>query len=195
MTPLKNHVYSFYLPETDTPYGFFLQQQFYPESVYSPDMEIILKNKIETRLKKLTGFLSADNIDTFMVLIEENRRYLSGYTGEDTQFNESSGALFITDDRFILATDSRYETQARGEAPLFDVVCYREGLAKEIPTILSMLKTRKLGFEPERISVSDYNKILGELKSNSPLVNFVETDGIVGKFRILKEEHFLLNRL
>ena len=52
------------------------------------------------------------DLDTFLVLIEANRRYLSGYTGEDGQFDETAGALLITDKRCILATDSRYDLQA-----------------------------------------------------------------------------------
>ena len=58
------------------------------------------------------------NLDTFMVLVEENRRYLSGFTGEDTQFDELAGALFISDSKLILATDSRYELQAKKQNPI-----------------------------------------------------------------------------
>jgi len=48
-----------------------------------------------------------------MVLVEENRPYLSGFTGEDTAFDESAGALFITGTKLVLATDSRYELQVK----------------------------------------------------------------------------------
>ncbi|MBU4013549.1 MAG: aminopeptidase P family N-terminal domain-containing protein, partial [Proteobacteria bacterium] len=52
---------------------------------------------MEKRVERLRKSLAENNIDTLMVLVEENRRYLSGFTGEDTQFDETAGALFITD--------------------------------------------------------------------------------------------------
>ena len=51
--------------------------------------------------------LAKKKFDTLMVLVEENRHFLSGFTGEDTQFDESAEALFITDPKLILAIDSR----------------------------------------------------------------------------------------
>ncbi len=89
-----------------------------------------------------------------LVLIEENRRYLSGFTGQDTQFDESAGVLLITADRLILATDSRYELQARREAPAYKTVCYPEGLIKELPRLLRRLGSCRVGFENVRVSVS-----------------------------------------
>ena len=92
-----------------------------------------MKKAIENRLARLRKSLSEKKIDTFMVLVEENRRYLSGFTGEDGQFDESAGALFITDQKLVLATDSRYELQAKNEASLYEIYCYREGLDKSLP--------------------------------------------------------------
>ena len=66
---------------------------------------------IRNRLAKLRGKLQDQGLDTFLVLQAENRRYLSGFTGEDGQFDESAGALLITARVHILATDSRYEHQ------------------------------------------------------------------------------------
>ena len=76
-------------------------------------MEVDSSVDIQQRLDNLRKTLREKNLDTLMVTIEENRRYLSGFTGEDTQFDESAGALFITSDRLVLATDSRYSAQAR----------------------------------------------------------------------------------
>ena len=83
-----------------------------------PGEEIVLKNNIKSRLARLRKSLIEKKLDALLILIEENRRYLSGFTGEDTQFDESAGALFITDSRLILATDSRFELQAENEATL-----------------------------------------------------------------------------
>lgn len=143
---------------------------------------------IENRLSLIRKSLAKSNFDTFMVIIEENRRYLSGFTGEDTQFDESAGALFITDSRLILATDSRYTLQAKNQAPLFDIVCYKEGLAKELPNIADMLGTKRFGFESVRTSYMQYSKMINELNSAGMQVELVPVEDIVENLRLIKDE-------
>jgi len=147
-----------------------------------------LKKTIEKRVKKLRESLADNNIDTLLVLVEENRRYLSGFTGEDTQFDETAGALFITDKRLILATDSRNELQAANEAPLYEIVCYKKGLVKELPDIINTLKTKRLGFESIRMSYMQYNKICRQFGSSGIDVELVEADNIMECLRIVKEQ-------
>lgn len=147
-----------------------------------------MKTSIKNRLTRLRKDLSENKIDTFMVLIEENRRYLSGFTGEDTRFDESAGALFITDTKLILATDSRYLLQAKDEAPLYEIVCYEKGLIEELPGILRTLNTKKLGFESVRMAYSQYNKIAKQVESDKLAVELVGTEDMVENLRVIKEE-------
>jgi Xaa-Pro aminopeptidase len=143
---------------------------------------------IENRLSRLKKSLSERKIDTFMVSIEENRRYLSGFKGEDTQFDESAGTLFISDSDFILATDSRFVTQAEAEAPLYRVICCKEGLAKQLPDIAGALNTKRLGFESRRISYLQHKKITEEIETAGLSIELVDTEDVVEDFRILKQE-------
>ena len=147
-----------------------------------------MEKAIANRLARLRKSLFEKKIDTLMVLVEENRRYLSGFTGEDGQFDESAGALFITDQKLVLATDSRYELQAKNEAPLYEIYCYREGLAKSLPEILRALDTKALGFESIRLSFLQYKKIYEQLKSDQQQIQLVETENIVEDLRVIKEE-------
>jgi len=147
-----------------------------------------LEKTIKNRLMLLRKFLAKKKFDTLMVLVEENRHYLSGFTGEDTQFDESAGALFITDSKLILATDSRYELQAKNEAPLFKITCYKEGLSKELPNIADMLGTKKLGFESVRMSFMQHSKMAEELKSSGMQVELVPAEDIVENLRLIKDE-------
>jgi len=142
-----------------------------------------LKKTTKNRLSLLRKSLAEKKFDTLMVLIEENRHYLSGFTGEDTQFDESAGALFITGSKLILATDSRYELQAKNEAPLFKIVCYKEGLSKELPKIADMLGTKRFGFESVRMSYMQYSKMAGELMSAGMQVELIPTEDIVEKMK------------
>lgn len=123
-----------------------------------------------------------------MVLVGENRYYLSNYTGEDSQFDETAGVLFITDSRLLLATDTRFDEQARNESPMFEVYTYKEGLAKAMPDILSGLDTEQLGFESIRMSYLQYEKILKELKKAGSSVKLIPATDMVEKFRVIKTE-------
>ncbi len=142
---------------------------------------------LETRIEAFRKLLSEHNLDTFMVAVKENRRYLSGFTGEDTQFDESAGTLFITADRLILATDSRYTAQASEEAPLYEVVCYQKGLAAELPSILKDLGTRRMGFEGMRISWEQYQKFIQALAKENLSVEMVKGDQVIAPLRLIKD--------
>jgi len=143
---------------------------------------------IENRIENLRQQLKSEHLDTFLVLIEENRFYLSGFTGEDTQFDESAGALLITPDASVLATDSRYEIQARQESPACDIVVYQKGLIKELPGILKSLKTRRLGFESRRMTHEMYARISRELEQSGLSVELVPTLEMVETLRLIKDE-------
>ncbi|NVL90806.1 MAG: aminopeptidase P family protein [Desulfobacterales bacterium] len=146
-------------------------------------MEKTLKN----RLASLRTRLQDQEINTLLVLQGENRRYLSGFTGEDGRFDESAGALFITPDRQLLATDSRYETQAQTEAPDFEIYQYKEGLARALPEILKTLHTERLGFESIRLSYLRFQKFEEHLKKGAPTVSLVPTKDLVEGLRMIKE--------
>jgi len=140
------------------------------------------------RLERFKKTLSKADFDTFMVSVGENRRYLSGFTAEDTQFDESAGVLFITDSRQILATDSRFTLQAESEASLFEVFRYKEGLVQALAEILNDLHTERLGFESDRVSYAVYRKLAEKLQSADLNVALIETADVVENLRVIKAE-------
>lgn len=147
-----------------------------------------MKDIIENRIENVRKALQESEVDTLMVLVAENRFYLSGYTGEDSQFDETAGALFINRDDLILATDPRFDTQATQEAPLYDIVCYKKGLPKELPEIVKRLDTRKLGFESVRLSCHQYNKMREALVEAELDTALVPVEDIVENLRVIKTE-------
>jgi len=142
---------------------------------------------IEKRLEKFKKKLSANKIDTFLVIGSENRFYLSGFNAQDTQIDESSGALLITHDRLIIATDSRYVEQAKIESPLFEVICYKKGLSKEIPSILGTLNTKNLGFESKRMSFFNVQEFKKNISQAGISVKMTPTDDLIEDLRIIKD--------
>ena len=101
--------------------------------------------------------LAEKELDALMVSVQENRYYLSGFSAEDTQFDETAGVLIISDRHLVLATDSRYELQAQAEATGFEIVCYKNGLEKELPKIAKSLGIHRLGFESVRLSHKNHS--------------------------------------
>ncbi len=150
--------------------------------------EIAVNNIFQDRIAKLRQRISENKIDALLVSIEENRRYLSGFTGEDAQFDESAGVLILSADRLILATDSRFTLQAKQEAPLFDIYQYDKGLVKELPDILKRLGIKRMGFESRRISFFQHQEMTREASENGLDVEFVPFDELVESFRLIKDE-------
>jgi Xaa-Pro aminopeptidase len=146
-----------------------------------------LNETISNRLSRLRARLQEEAIDTLLVLQAENRRYLSGFTGEEGQFDESAGALFITAERHVLATDSRYETQAHQEAPDFEIYCYKKSLAASLSEILRILGTKRLGFEAVRLSHLQFQRFEEHLKEAALSVTLVPTEGLTEDLRMIKE--------
>ncbi len=150
---------------------------------------LISDNLTEKRVNILRKDLEKNNLDTLMILVEQNRHYLSGYTGEDTQFDETAGALFITPDQLVLATDSRFDLQAKREAPLYEVITYKKGLEKEISSIARKLNTKRLGFESIRLTMLQFQKIRKELDDQQQSgIELIDTENMVEKLRMIKEE-------
>ena len=139
------------------------------------------------RLARLRARMQEQPFDTLLVLQGENRLYLSGFTGDDGQFDESAGALFITHDQQLLATDSRYETQAQMEASGFEIYQYKESLASSLPEILRMLRTENLGFEAVRLSYLQFQKFHEQIEKELHSVSLVSAENLVENLRMIKE--------
>jgi Xaa-Pro aminopeptidase len=147
-----------------------------------------VKPSDNNRIARLRADMAAEGMEALLVLAAENRRYLSGFTGEDTQFDESAGALLVTDSQLVLATDTRYELQARNEAPQFRVVCYKESLAKELPRLASELDLRRLAFESVRMSCLQHRLMVEALKTAGVSVELTGVENRVERLRIVKDE-------
>ncbi len=145
----------------------------------------------ENRLEMIQKAISASELDAQLVLIAENRRYISGFTGEDSGFDESAGALLIARNAVYLLTDSRYTLQAQQECPHFNIITYTKGLSKELPGVLAEIQTGgtiRLGYEKRRISCELFDAIQGEIQKAGIAVDLVGNTDVVEKFRIVKSE-------
>src|SRR5215471_1507258 len=119
-------------------------------------------NESEGRRATIAAGLRERTLDSLLVILSPNLRYLSGFTG-------SNGALLITEGDALLLTDSRYQIQASQEC-----TC-RVRIAKGplLPDLLSAIErsgVKRIGYEPARMTCEFYEALAGRLPRKASLV-------------------------
>ncbi len=137
---------------------------------------------IKARLAKLRGRLKAHDLDGLLVTLPANRRYFSGFTPDDGQWGETSGALLISQDAALLLTDFRYELTAREQATLFETVIYQKGLPAEVAGQAQRLGLKRLGFEVEAMLVAWQLRIASDLADTE----LVPSEALASRLRCIK---------
>ena len=137
------------------------------------------------RLDRLTARFPEKGLDALLISAPENRRYLSGFTG-------SAGYLFITSERAVLVTDSRYAEQATNQAPDFQVIQVRGGW----DWLLEQFKetgVKRVGFESRNMTVATYDSLIGAIRDDSALsqVSMIATAEIPEEGRVFKDQREL----
>jgi len=107
---------------------------------------------MQHRLNKLRSFLDEQQLDALLVSKPENRLYFSGFTG-------SSGLLYITGERAILITDSRYVEQAGKQADNYEIVQHGTPFEETLKDIIVKTGSKRIGFESNHLTVQQYKKI------------------------------------
>ena len=103
-----------------------------------------------------------------------NIRYLCGYSG-------SNGLLLCTPEKSYLLTDARYEIQCAQECFDVEVVIAKTGL---LARALELLNCNELTIEAAHMSVTTRDAIT----SAKPEVNVKNSDGLVERLRVVKDE-------
>lgn len=146
-----------------------------------------MKSTFETRLETLRSALDTQPFDTLLVLIAENRHYISGYSAHDGQFDETAGVLLVSRDKALLVTDSRFDLQASMEAPLFEVIRFQKDLFAELPDILVSMGTRHLGFESVRMSCLQHQQLSEEIEKRGLSIELTPSRDLIENQRICKD--------
>ncbi len=141
---------------------------------------------VESRIEGVRTHMAERQIDGLLILNEANRFYLSGFSGEDHQCDESAGALFISREALLLLTDSRFELQAQQQAPLYEVTIYRQGLAEKLSECIQRSDVKRLGMESTRVTVHQQLAFLKEFQAKSVPVELVPVDELVEQLRMIK---------
>lgn len=118
--------------------------------------------------------------DALLVTDLVNVRYLCGFSG-------SNGALLVTPDRALLATDGRYTGQAGAEAPDVEVVTTR-ALAVELAARAPGLGAGHLGYEDEHLTVAAHRRLAESMSEAGRGATLVPAGRLVETLRVTKDE-------
>jgi Xaa-Pro aminopeptidase len=128
------------------------------------------------KVDKVRSALETNKLDAILIASSINRRYVTGFTG-------TAGAVIITknDARFI--TDFRYTEQAAEEATGFQIVEHKQLIELEIKEQLKEMNVKRLGFEKDHVSYSQYENYKKVLE-----VELVPISGVMEELRLIKSK-------
>lgn len=133
---------------------------------------------IQPRIEALRRQMQTMDAGAFLVTNDENRRYLSGFTG-------SSGALVVTSDGAYIVTDFRYYEQVEREVPAFTLYKQSGLMRTAIGELLDELQPARLGFEADSLTVAQYKNWRGSAPES---ITWVATDGLLKQIRARKDD-------
>lgn len=132
---------------------------------------------MNNRLTLLRHQLAEEELDVILINQPENRRYLSGFTG-------SAGALLISADDAVFATDFRYYEQVKAQAPDFRLAEVGYEFNEHLADLLSELGAQRVGFEASFVPVAVHHEWI----EAAPDVEWVATEEVVERIRAAKDE-------
>ncbi len=133
-----------------------------------------------SRLQKLRQGLKQKELDALIISRQENRRYLSGFTGSD-------GWLLISNNSARLAVDFRYVEQAKKEAPEFDVIHIKGDVTGWLPKLASDSGYKHVGFEADQVPFVVYQQLCRTISDGGYQFQLIPTTGMVESIRAVKE--------
>lgn len=137
----------------------------------------------QARIEALRARLAESGLDSVVITHPTNRRYLTGYTGEDHPPNESPAHVVIAEERAVIVTSPLEAERARQQTEGFEVVDEFRPLAHGDAEVLKQLGARRVGFEDEAILFKDYQTLRGELGVD---VELVPVGSLIDELRAVK---------
>ncbi len=137
------------------------------------------------KLEKLVSVLQSKNIEGCLVSSPYNMRYLSGFRG-------GTGYLFLTKNRQVLLTDSRYTTQGQQESPDFEVITVsgKEPYDVAIARLLKEEQVSEVGFEDQVMTYESVETLRHKLESQVE-ISLIPLTGTLDDLRQIKTKEEL----
>lgn len=123
------------------------------------------------RFTRAQALLAEFGVDAILVTNGTNRRYLTGFTGEDHAIDEPGGTAIITTDKILLLTPSTNLPWAEDEANTdTEVLDWGSPWTKTVAKLATDRGWAKLGFEEATTSVAIFNELQKELDGKAEMV-------------------------
>jgi Xaa-Pro aminopeptidase len=140
------------------------------------------------RQERLASLLTSAGVDALLISDLINVRYLSGFTG-------SNAALLVFGDGRVpvLATDSRYRTQATRQAPDLEVAIER-ACGRHLAARAAAEGARRIGFESHVVTVDGFEVLRRAVDGavdgggGAAGAEFVRAPGLVEALREVKDD-------
>lgn len=132
------------------------------------------------RRERLAARLAAADVDVLLVSDLINVRYLSGFTGSNAAL-----LVFSDDTAPVLATDSRYRTQAARQAPDLEAAIER-ACGRHLVERVVAAGAQRIGFESHVVTVDGYDGLSAVLDGHQG-VELVRASGTVEALREVKD--------
>lgn len=127
------------------------------------------------RLGRLRSLMERQDLDALLVTNPENRRYISGFTGE--------GLLLITRDNTCLVTDGRYATQAGLEAPDWRALISQTLSLVALAEVCREHHLMRVGFEKNDVTFQKFEKFQADFSG----LELRPVLGLVESLRLIKD--------
>ncbi|HPD60510.1 MAG TPA: aminopeptidase P family protein [Thermodesulfobacteriota bacterium] len=103
------------------------------------------------RIDRAIQILKKEKLEALLINDLTNIRYLSGFTGDE------ASALIAPEASFLLV-DCRFTTQAKLEAPLFQILKISKRIEDTIK-LIDRLRVKRVGFDAKAISYADFRQL------------------------------------
>lgn len=137
------------------------------------------------RLVSFRQKLGERGLDAMLIAQPQNRRYLSGFTGEDDTPSGPNAWLIISQDRAVFVTAFTNLEWAKTEVTGFEFKQVSTKYAATAADVLRDLPGRRVGFEANYVTVSTHGNLAEALGADWELV---PVEGLVEALREIKDE-------
>jgi len=136
-----------------------------------------MPNSRARRTQELQQLLRSESLDAVVITNPPDWYYLTGFTGE-------AGLLIVSRRHLTLLTDGRFTVQAAEELRGVTVVEQKEGLYRSGGQLLKNLRARKVGFDPNQVTVA-HCQLLKTAAGRA--TEFKQIAGLVARLRARKD--------
>jgi Xaa-Pro aminopeptidase len=115
-------------------------------------------------------------IEALLITSDQNRRYLTGFTG-------SSGVVLISKTDQKLITDFRYTEQAKEQAKGFDITLHKKNVAEVVGDLINSMGIKRLGIEKDHLTYREFLEYSKAIEAE-----LVPTSQFIEDLRMVKNE-------